>query len=162
MLRIKNQINIVLFLIPLLAISQNHLPKPDAAFLNRTDIKKPPIYEYFEKYIGSISGKKKQKKAKFIDSNKDFVCSWEEKFKKDIYFKFDSCSQTEIEITIDFVNYSKTEIVQLVNTFYKDQFSSWNEDKTIYQPVQEGAAGCYIEIKTINKHKKQLNIMCGE
>ena len=119
------------------------------------------LYEYFITYIGSISGRKKI--VNFKDCHDDCECAWEEQFKKGIYFKINSCSNTEIEITVSFENCFKSGIVKLVDTFYKNpKFSSWNEDKTKYGPIEESHAGCYIEIKTIDKQKMDLIIICSE
>ena len=163
MLRI-NRIGFVFIILTItsLSYSQNHLPKPDAAFLKRLNEQNDtPLHAYFKKYIGTVSGEKKQQRVK--DSIENYVCAWEEKFKKGIFFKFNSCSKSDVDIAVDFINYSKSDIVKLVDTFYNDpKFSAWNKEKTKYQPISDEDAGCYIEIKKINKHKKRLSIYCSE
>jgi hypothetical protein len=58
------------------------------------------------------------------------------------------------------LDYSKDEIVKLVNLFYKTEFNQWNKNRTSYTPI-ENDAGCYIDIIKVTKRTIRLTISCG-
>jgi hypothetical protein len=74
--------------------------------------------------------------------------------------KRNSCSESGTEVQIIFPNYSKNEVIKFVEWFFKNDYSQWYKSKTIYQPKEDGDAGCYLEIKEF-KDKIILKYFCG-
>jgi hypothetical protein len=158
MLRI-NRIFIFFFLtVSLYGFSQKKLPNPDLVFLKENKINDNALYDYFKKYIGTVSGKRNKKY--YFNCKDNCLCFWEETFKNNIKFKQNTCSESGLEIRIDFLDYSKDEIVKLVNLFYKTEFNQLNKNRTSYTPI-ENDAGCYIDIIKVTKRTIRLTISCG-
>lgn len=136
-------------------VCSKKLPIPDKTFFkNATNSDRTEI-EYFEKYFGRIS------KPKVLKNSTEKECKKIYNFKNGIVYKRDECSETEIEVIIVFPGYCKTELVKYVEWFLKTEWNSWNEEKTRYQPTENGDAGCYIEIKQ-NKKGFYIKYICGE
>ncbi|MGC4039409.1 MAG: hypothetical protein QM710_01050 [Flavobacterium sp.] len=151
MLRTKGFSFLFFLLIGFCGFSQSKLPKPDAIFLNKVQKKELRIYEYLQKYVGTVSGKKKQK------TNGKSLCYWEEAFNHNIYFRNDSCSESNKMISLTFIGYSKDDVVKLAETFYKTFDNDWNEDQTAYSPTDKGA-GYYIRIIELSTKTIRLSI----
>ena len=66
----------IVLIISSLSYSQNHLPKPDTSFLKGLNEQNDtPIHAYLKKYIGTISGEKKQQRVFFCASHPEKVKS---------------------------------------------------------------------------------------
>ncbi len=123
------------------------LPIPDKTFLNSIKNSDKAEIEYFQKYF---DGRSKSKGLKNSTGNNN-ECKKTYNFKNGIVYKREECSQSEIEVIIFFPGYCKSELVKYVEWFFKTEWNSWNNDKTSYQPTENGDAGCYIEIKQYKK-----------
>lgn len=133
----------------------NKLPIPTKSFIQKVKYEESPEEQYFTKYLGK---KSEQILKRFSDSND--VCAKAFEFKTGIKLKTNSCSESGIEAEIIFPNYSKNDVVNFVEWFFKDEYSKWNKYKTKYQPKEDGDAGCYLEIKEL-KGKIILSYSCG-
>ncbi|MGL2965651.1 hypothetical protein [Flavobacterium sp. XGLA_31] len=153
----KNTTLILILLFSCLtSLSQtNKLPIPTKSFIEKTQNLENFEEEYFTKYLG----KKSEKILKRFSDSKD-VCAKEFEFKTGIKLKTNSCSEAGIEAEIIFPNYSKNDVIKFVEWFFKNDYSKWNKSKTTYQPIEDGDAGCYLEIKEL-KGKITLKYSCG-
>ena len=133
------------------------LPIPDKTFFKKVTNSDKVEIEYFNKYFGRISKPKVLKN--FTGSKKG--CKLIYNFKNGIVYQRDECSESEIEVIIVFPGYCKTELVKYIEWFFKTEWNAWNEEKTRYQPTENGDAGCYIEIKQ-NKKGFYIQYICGE
>ena len=122
-------------------VCSKKLPVPDKTFLNNIKNSDKAEIEYFEKYFGG--------RANSTENNNE--CKKTYNFKNGIVYKREECSKSEIEGFIFFPGYCKSELVKYVEWFFKTEWNSWNNDKTSYQPTENGDAGCYIEIKQYKK-----------
>lgn len=152
----KNCILFFILIISAFSFSQtNKLPIPSNSFLEKVVHESNADEKYFEKYFG----KKSERKLKRYSDSKD-ICSKIIEFSKGIIYKIDSCSETGDEVEITFPNYSKKDVIQFVEWFFKTEDNIWNKTKTKYQPKEDNVAGCYLEIKEL-KGKIILSYYCG-
>lgn len=133
----------------------NKLPIPSKSFIEKAQY----VEDAAEKYLARYLGKKSERALKTFDDSKQ-VCAREFEFKTGIILKTNSCSESGVEAVIIFPNYSKKEVVQFVDWFFRNDYSKWNKSKTRYQPKEDGEAGCYLEIRE-TKGKIILNYSCG-
>ena len=158
----KTLIKLTLFLFLVFQIelvaqeNKKKLPVPDKAFLESVKNSENAEIEYFNKYFGKIS---KPKILKRFTESKD-VCKIVYLFKNGIVYTKDECSESGSDVTIIFPNYSKSELTKYVEWFFKSDWNIWNKDKSLYQPKEDGDAGCYIEIKQ-NKNGYYIKYYCG-
>lgn len=146
---------ILLFNCLTLLAQTNKLPIPTKSFIQKARLQDNSEEMYFSKYLGK---KSEHILTRFSDS-KD-VCAKKCEFKTGIKLKTDSCSEAGIVAEIIFPNYSKNDVVQFVEWFFKNDYSKWNKSKTKYQPKEDGDAGCYMEIKEL-KGRIILSYSCG-
>jgi hypothetical protein len=132
----------------------NKLPIPTKSFIEKAQKENDTEALYFTKYLG----KKTERIIEKYDSKN--ACAKEYEFKTGIIYQTNSCNETSIEAEIIFPNYSKNEVVKFVEWFFKNNYSKWNKSKTIYQPKEDGDAGCYFEIKEL-KGKVILIYSCS-
>lgn len=132
----------------------NKLPIPTNSFITKAIKSDDSEILYFTKYIG----KKSERVLERYDSKS--VCAKEFEFKTGIKYKTNSCNESSIEVEIIFPNYSKNDVIKFVEWFFNDGYNQWNKSKTIYQPKEEGDAGCYFEIKEL-KGKVILTYSCS-
>jgi hypothetical protein len=154
----KKTVVIVLLLLckGLMVLGQtNTLPVPTKAFIEKVKYLDDVEERYFANYLGK---KSEHVLKKFSDSKE--VCAKEYEFKTGIKLKRNSCSESGTEVEIIFPNYSKKDVINFVEWFFKNNYSKWNKSKTKYQPIEDGDAGCYLEIKTL-KGKIILRYSCG-
>ena len=137
-------------------VCSKRLPIPDKRFLENTLNSDKLEIEYFQKYFGQISPPNFLKNFSETKS-----CKAEYHFKNGITYQQDKCSESEIAVTITFPGYCKSELVKYVEWFLKTQWNVWNEEKTLYRPIENGSAGCYIEIKQ-NTKDFQIQYICAE
>jgi len=154
-MKIKSLIVVLFLFTGLTLLGQNKLPVPSKSFIENAKYHEDPEERYFSKYLG----KQSEQIVKRYDDSKE-VCAKEFKFKTGIQFKRNSCSEAGTSVVIIFPNYSKKEVLQFIDWFFKAEGSVWNKAKTKYQPKQDGDAGCYIQIKE-SKGKIILNYSCG-
>lgn len=133
------------------SFAQNKLPKADAIFLNKYQKHEMRLYEYFKKYIGTVSDKKKKQ------YNGSKLCHWEEAFKHNIYFRADNCNGTGMTISATFIDYAKEDIVKLVDAFYKTFDNDWNVDQSVYEPSDK-RTGYYVRIMALSAKTIRLSI----
>lgn len=132
------------------------LPIPDKTFLKNVWNSDYAEIKYFEKYFGKTSKPKVLKV--FPESKKN--CMTIQSFKNGIVYQKDICSESGTEVIIAFPGYCKAELVKYIEWFFKTDWNVWNKDKTLYQPKEEGDAGCYIQIKQ-NKKGFYIKYFCG-
>jgi len=133
----------------------NKLPNPSKAYIQNVKSIENSEENYFTKYLG----KKFEHILKRTGETK-VACKKEFEFQTGIKMKTDSCSEVAIEVEIIFPNYPKLDVVKFVEWFFKNDYSAWNKSKTKYQPIEDGDAGCYIEIIEL-KGKIILKYNCG-
>ncbi|NMH27885.1 hypothetical protein [Flavobacterium silvaticum] len=133
------------------------LPVPDKAFLKSTENSNQVEIDYFTKYIGSAS-KLKVIRNSYGDTTKP--CEMEQRFKNGIVYH-ETCSDSGSDVKITFPSYCKEEIVKFVDWFFLNEFSIWNKSKTTYSPIEDGDAGCYLEIKQDKSKHYFLEYYCG-
>ena len=137
-------------------IGSKKLPFPDKTFLKSVNSSEDAEIKYFKKYIGEISKPKVVKK--YIESQK--ACKMVYSFRNEIQYSKDECSEVGSNVTITFPNYSKDELIKYIEWFFKSESNVWNKNKSLYQPKEDGDAGCYIEIKQ-NKKGFYIDYYCG-
>jgi hypothetical protein len=123
------------------------LPIPDKNFLKNVWNSDDAEIKYFKKYIGKTS---EPKVLKTFSETKE-SCKTIHNFKNGIIYQKDICSESGADVIIYFPGYCKAELIKYVEWFFKSERNVWNKEKTIYQPKEEGYAGCYIEIKQYKK-----------
>ena len=132
------------------------LPIPDKTFLKKVLNSDNPEISYFEKYFGKISEPKVLKT--FSESQES--CKVIYNFKNGITYQEDVCSESGAHVIIVFPSYCKSELDKYVEWFFNTKGNVWNKNKTLYQPKEDGDAGCYIEIKQ-NKKGFYIEYYCG-
>ncbi|MGK4568581.1 hypothetical protein [Flavobacterium sp. 3HN19-14] len=152
----KNIIILLAFHFSIICFGQtNKLPVPSKSFLEQIHIKDNADLIYLSKYLG----KKSEKTLERFDESKQ-VCSAEYKFGTGIILTQNFCSESGNNVKIVFPFYPKSEIVKYVEWLFKTNENDWNNDKTRYQPKEDGNPGCYLQIKTF-KEKTVLEYYCG-
>lgn len=155
-MRITKYIIIILFSSCFTLFSQtNKLPIPTKSFVEKAKYIEDADDKYFTKYIGK---KSERILERFTETKAS--CAKEYTYKTGIKLKTNSCSEAGIEAEIIFPNYSKNDVVRFVEWLFKNEDNKWNKQNTNYQPKEDGAAGCYFNIKEF-KGKIILSYSCG-
>ncbi len=153
------KILLIFFILQIKLVAQicpKKLPIPDKIFLESVKNSDDAEVKYFKKYIGEFS---KPKILKRHTETKE-ACETVQIFKNGIVYKKDECSETGSKVTITFPNYCKAELIKYIEWFFKSDWNVWNKNKTLYQPKEDGDAGCYIELKQ-NKKEFYIEYYCG-
>jgi hypothetical protein len=136
--------------------NSNKLPVPSKTFLESVKFSEDSEIKYFKKYIGESS---KPKVIKRYTESKE-ACKIIYSFNSGIIFTKDQCSEVGANVTITFPKYKKEELIKYIEWFFYSEWNAWNKNKSLYEPKEEGEAGCYIQIKQ-NKKGYFIEYYCG-
>lgn len=137
-------------------VNLNKLPVPSKLFLESVKSSEDSEIQYFKKYFSESS---KPKVIKRYTESRE-ACKIIYTFNNGIIYSKDECSEVGVEVTITFPNYSKEELIKYIEWFFNSEWNVWNKSKSLYQPKEEGDAGCYVQIKQ-NKIGYYIEYYCG-
>jgi hypothetical protein len=135
--------------------SPDKLPKPSSEIKSDLTLEKGFVY------LEANFKKQGQRKIlqKFKDCENNCECSWQQAFRRGVDYSFDECAEAGYVVKITFNNYSKSDVINLVDELFKTRENSWNQEMSKYSP-SAGEAGCSYVI-SVYKGAVVLEYYCG-
>ncbi|MFI2744137.1 hypothetical protein ACG2LH_15495 [Zhouia sp. PK063] len=146
------KIVVLLMMLPWLGMAQTFkLKMPDIEKLHKAmqdNSSEDEVYLYLATTY-KPAGEKQQ--VKHYDFDATLICAFEQDFMPNIHYKINNCSEEgAIMKEVIFPTTNKTMVMHWIEQINKcsltETENSWNTDKTVYSPKDDGA-GCYYTIK---------------
>lgn len=158
------KLTLLIIFFPLISFGQIfQLVEPDVNRLkddyDKFNFRDEPIYLYLVSHYDSSGSKTAIKKFEFPDYS---ICSFNQNFQNHISYSIDQCREAKgVSVTLTFPKAGRQNVRKWIEQIHKvteagDIEHGWNDDKTEFGPVDQGA-GCYYminetEISTIVKN----------
>ncbi|RZS90634.1 hypothetical protein EV197_3163 [Aquimarina brevivitae] len=156
----------MLVVIPVGVLAQNfELEQPNITKLKaqqeQSNYQQDVLYTYL---LNNYKVSSDKTDVKMYDYSENMICAFTQEFENGITYTEAQCKEAGGKtITLTLPRTNKESLIQWIEAMFQstgmDIKHSWNSEKTIYRPADEGA-GCYYEIKETDMNTL-VKIYCG-